>query len=92
MVNVDKFRAKKNGRPVKNAIARAGGAAAVAEAFSVSLAAVNRWINVDRVPAEYAPELEVMTDREYPVEVLNNVVSWHLIRGEPANPKEKLSA
>lgn len=75
--------------PVKEAIERAGGAAAVASHFGISSVSVYEWIKRGLVPADRCPEIEKFSKGAARCEDLNSEVDWTFLRksiGIPASP------
>ena len=65
---------------VKEAIARAGGVAAVATHFGISPVSVYEWIKRGYVPADKCPEIEKFSNGVSRCEALNAKVDWEYLR------------
>ncbi|WP_219116105.1 YdaS family helix-turn-helix protein [Janthinobacterium sp. UMAB-56] len=65
---------------VKEAIARAGGVAAVAAHFGISPVSVYEWIKRGYAPADKCPEIEKFSNGASRCEALNAKVDWEYLR------------
>jgi len=69
---------------VKDAIKRAGGVAAVAAHFDISVTSVYEWISRGCVPADKCPEIEKFSFGAARCEELNGDVDWPYVRASRA--------
>lgn len=65
---------------VKEAIEKAGGAAAVASHFGISSVSVYEWIKRGLVPADRCPAIEKFSNGAARCEDLNREVDWAFLR------------
>lgn len=75
---------------VKEAIEKAGGAAAVASHFGISPVSVYEWIKRGLVPADRCPEIEKFSNGAARCEALNDDVDWSYLRA--TSPAQLLPA
>lgn len=74
--------------PIKQAIAIAGGMTALARVLNVkSHTTVYQWC-MTRVPAEYCPQIERITNGLVRCEDLRPDVEWSVLRTAPATPAQ----
>jgi DNA-binding transcriptional regulator YdaS (Cro superfamily) len=70
---------------VKEAIEKAGGAAAVASHFGISPVSVYEWIKRGLVPADRCPAIEKFSNGAARCEELNSDVDWPYLRATVSN-------
>lgn len=73
------------GHPLQLAIDVAGSMTALATHLGITKAAVHQWgLPGRRVPAEYCPLIEKLTDGALICETIRPDVAWHVVRGMDA--------
>lgn len=76
--------------PIDLAAKVLGSQVALAAALGTTKAVVNQWKRA-RVPAEYCPKIELLTDGQVRCEQLRPDIAWHVVRGTNA-PKRTAKA
>lgn len=69
---------------INQAIDIIGGQTELAKQLGTSVQAVNNWTRRGSVPPEYAPVIEVLTDRQIKADDMCSQVPWRLVRGTEA--------